>query len=505
MSDELEKSELIEPPKMADKLARSENISTSEQNHDYAQALASNPDQFPSIANLRIPNADQIEPFQLVDGTKSIAASRKIEQSQPAITALDSFNQGLLALPEGTTPEQLAQFQIEYINRKANSIEAASTLPAISSQFMLEGYAEKSQPIQENNEFYERMAGTLIGTVQGIGNIAVNLAFIADFCAYAIIGDRERGSEMLSNFGNALADTAMSGVKLFQAADNYLFQVGFEGDYSKPFKDISTVAQAINEHWQKLPPREQERIKAELITQLLADGLIGAAGTQSIGKANKFTEVIDTVAENVNKTLVTSKEKIKRAAAKLSNTIDELVQPIADTGTGIKMKVPKADDLALKMEGQQPSKAYRGDDKYKSKVSELGRLKSYINEHGDLVPADITGIYNGRPVDVVDHVCGYFYDKAKTHSPFTSLTIKEGLIVKFGNEKITVNLDNLRKAIKQQEIAGTEIIEHDELLELIKNSHQSEHKKRRAIKYATKEHEMLVKGVIPARFLEIGK
>lgn len=499
MPDEAERNEKFELPQLADRITRVESINTPEQNSEHAEALSLNPDQFPSMANLAIPGSESFEPFQIVDAGKTIAASRQIEPEP-----LDSFNQGLLALPQGTTPEHLAQYQIEYMNRKAGSLEAASIMPATPSTPMLEGYVEKSQPNQENNEFYERMVGTLIGTVQGVGNIAINLAYIADFCAYVVIGDRERGSEMLLNFGKAIADIAMTGVKLFHAADNYLYDVGFEGDYSKPFKDISTVAHALNEEWQKLPPREQERIKAEIVTQLLADGLIGAAGAQSIGNANKFTEIIDAVAESVNKTLITSKEKIKRTATTLSNTIDELFQPIADTGTGIKMKVPKADDLTLKMEGQS-GKAYRGDDNFKSKFDKHGYAKSHINEVGDLVPADVKGMFNDRPVDIMEHICDVYFREEKAHSPFTSLSICGESALFFGHKNLIVDLVALRDAIKSRSLIGTQLIEHPDLLNLIDKSHFDNHYKKMAKVLVEADKEMLVKGPIPARFLEIPK
>lgn len=506
MSEELEnKKEVLDLVHQPDTdLTRTESIKTTTQNQIHTEAIASNPDQFPSIANLLIPNKDQIEPFQITEDGRAIAASRKTEKTEILESAGNpSFHEGLKALPEGATPEQLAKFQTDYILRKASSINAAATLPVIKPGMMLEGRVEKTQT--DNNEFYERMAGTLIGTVQGIGNIAVNLATIADFCAYALIGDRQRGSEMLSKAGNAIAETTLTGIKLFHAADNYLYQVGFEGDYSKPFKDISILAQAIDEEWQKLPPREQERLKVELITQLLADGLITHAGCQPIGKANKLTEIIDAVAENTNRILSSSKDKIKRSATKISNTIDELLQPVADTGTGIKMKIPPKEDLALKMESQQPSKAFRGDDNLNSKIDKLGFPKSHINDAGDLVPADIKGLFKGRPVDIMEHICDVYFKEEKAHSPFTSLSISDESAMFFGNRKITVDLIALRTAIKDGSLIGTELIEHLDLLKMIDNSLFDNDYKKMAKILVRQDKEMLVKGPIPARFLEIHK
>ncbi len=63
-------------------------------------------------------------------------------------------------------------------------------------------------------------------------------------------------------------------------------------------------------------------------------------------------------------------------------------------------------DLILEMESHRPSTGFRGDNRSKSKLSEIGRSKSHIDNHGDLVPADLKGVFNGKPVNVVDHVCG---------------------------------------------------------------------------------------------------
>jgi len=457
-------------------------------------ALAANPDVFASIADLKIPNADKIEPFQIVDEGKTIASTRKIEHA-----IFDSFSQGLQALPENITPELLAKYQIDYIQRKVSEVEKESTMAAPSEQSLLYGHVEKT-----NNDFWERMAGTLIGTVQGLGNVAVNLANIADFCAYCIIGDRQRGSAMIMKFGESIGETALSGVKLFQAADKYLYDVGFEGNYFKPFQDISLVAQVLNHEWQNLPPREQERRKAEFISQLLADGFIGTTGAQAIGKAGSLTKMLDAVAENIDKAVIKSKDKFKKSAKLISNLVDELVQPVGDTGTGVKIKMPKSNELANYMEDGS-SRAYRGDDDFFAKVNKFGKAKSYINEKGDLVPPDIGGLYQGKPVDAIQHLCDNFYPNAKQHSPFTSLSSSGEVTLHYGPNKMTVNLKGLRDEIQKGLCPGTEIIEHDELLKIIANSSYEPYTKSLAERFALADKEILVKGPIPARFLELTK
>lgn len=500
MNEEVEKKGLSELPTKADRVCRSETIKTTEQNKNHAQALASNPDQFPSIANLSIPDKEKIEPFQIVDDGKTIAASRKIESESVEMSGNQSFHDGLKALPQGATPEQLAQYQTEYILSKAQAFEAAGAMPAITSGLMLEGRIEKTQ--SQNNEYYERMAGFLIGSVQGMGSVAVNLAHITDFAAYCISGDHENAEKMGAEFGKTMADAAWSGIQIFHAADKYVREVGQSGDYSKPFQDINNLAVILNHQWQQLPPREQERRKAELITQLVADGFIGFAGVQQIKRSENLTELFRSITDIASKTSVKSKEAINRAKKAISNTLDDLITPVADTGTGIKMKVPKTDDLALKMEGKSSNRAFRGDDDFKLKFDKDGYAKSHINEKGDLVPANVDGTIDGRPVDVIEHICDLHFQQEKAHSPFTSLSISGEIAMRYGNQKLTVNLAALRSAIKEGSVVGTELIEHSDLLNLIEKSNFDPFYKKMANIMVREDKEMLVKGPIPASFLE---
>jgi len=149
---------------------------------------------------------------------------------------------------------------------------------------------------QYQHDERERTWGQIIGTTEGLGAVAVNLATIAEFTCDCIAGNKERAAERGSKFGEAVGQTLVSGIKLFHDADSYLFKVGFDGDYSRPFKDLVTVGAALNDRWAQVPPREQERIKYKLITEMAADGLIGAGGAKAIGKAKVFTEVLEAVA-----------------------------------------------------------------------------------------------------------------------------------------------------------------------------------------------------------------
>ncbi len=140
-----------------------------------------------------------------------------------------------------------------------------------------------------------------------------------------------------------------------------------------------------------------------------------------------------------------------------------------------------------------------------SKIDDWGRPKSHMNEHGDLIPADLSGLYKSKTVNVIDHVTGYHFTNAKASSAYISFSAKTGVASILGNERVILDLNAFRKALKQGEVIGSEIIEHEELLNMVKNSNCNDHEKRRAIKYAKEAHELLVKGIVPARFLEIAK
>ncbi len=524
MEEEINKLETPESLKSNDRVSHRETISSIEQNKEHIQALASNPDQFPSIANLQIPNRDLIEPFQIVDGEKQIASSRTIKSEQAGSI---TFHDGLKALGPDATDEDKAQYQIEYIERKAGTNDSSLLIKTGITQNQELGWYEAGQAIaqlpfnlqlsiignvlmsganQIAYEQHERSAGSIIGTVQGIGSVAFNLASIADFSAYCILGD-ERALEMGDKFGEALGKTLVSGIRLFQAADKYLYDIGFNQDYSKPFIDVISVGMALNESWSQLPPREQERLKSELIAQMVADGFIGHTGTQTLTKAKSYLEFLDAIALKAVENSGCSLGNIQKTIDTVKVQITSLLSPQLELAGAGKIKMRDLEqikeDLALKMAGKQSSKAYRGDSDFHAKFDKNGLLKSHINEAGDLVPADIKGLFNGKPVDIMEHICDFHFQEQKAHSPFISLSTVGELTSRFGNQKLKVDLTALRAAIKDGSLTGTELIEHPDLLRLIDNSSFDLNFKKMAKMFVQGDKEMLAKGPIPARFLEI--
>lgn len=222
--------------------------------------------------------------------------------------------------------------------------QAIARLP-IEKQAEVIGAGLKAGTEQYQQEERERAIGRLIGSVQGGGQVSVNLAVIAEFSADVVCGNKERAMERGDKFGEAVGQTIVSGVGLFKDADQYLFNVGYSGDYGKPFKDVAELAAGLNDRWSQLPPREQERIKYKFITEMVADGVIAGGGAKAIGKAKEFTEVLDAVAEQAAEHAIKhggkALEASKKAASTIAGAIDDLMSPEMALSGGGKMKFPR--------------------------------------------------------------------------------------------------------------------------------------------------------------------
>jgi hypothetical protein len=401
-----------------------------------------------------------------------------------------------------------------------------------------------------------------------VGTVAENLAKIADFGAALILNDKEKVGKLGEEFGAAVGQTIVGGVQLFRMADKYLFDIGYTGDYAKPFKDVVTLGQKMNDGWSKLPPREQERIKAKLISEMVADGAVGAGGAAAIKKAGKLTEVLDIVAEHSSE-LVKSGKKL---ANTVSNTVESVMAPEYALAGGGKWKVVKAADEVLDMTTMErrlfPSKfdprhrltpieaarenarikkvsfdekeweklkpkekadrlvkdgyelledpeplppfdstkvaeAFRGDKDIFSHLDENGRAKSYINADGNLVPANLDGIYDGRRVDIMEHLLGSSNKDAKACSPWTSVGTS-GVVYKYADGSgMKIDIAGLRKAVANGEVTGVKFIEHQELLEKIENSSWSRMDKKMATRFVNKDGEFVIEGIVPGKFIEL--
>ncbi len=313
-----------------------------------------------------LPGADrehiQNNRFEIVDTSKGrqkdldsatmMAISAK---SDPAIMPVALLRQYADALPEGhadkgrltdLSRQQAAALSPEFANRydrqdgsvlldigvskgesaPANWLEAGQMIAQlpIEQQFTVIGTALSEGFKQYSYEERERQIGQLIGTIQGVGDVLQFYASISDF-AYDIIARREdRLQERGAKFGEALGKTIVAGIGFFKLAHDYCYNIGYSGDYYKPFRDVVSLGNAIDATWKSLPPREQERIKAQLITNLIADGLVTKSGGRAILTLPKMTEVLDALALEAK----ASAASLKKVSAKAANHITEAIDDI---------------------------------------------------------------------------------------------------------------------------------------------------------------------------------
>ena len=277
---------------------------------------------------------------QVADATLNWMKGKGLLESEPQ-KVVEKHDDGSVLLKINALENVEANEDISLRNTPDGWLEAGRRIAELplDKQFEIIGSGLAAGVNQYQHEENQRSWGRLIGTVQGIGEVSVNLAKIADFSAALILNDEERAGKMGAEFGQALGETIVGGVKLFNAADQYLFNIGFTGDYAKPFRDIVELGNAMNEKWESLPPKEQERIKFKLLTELGADTLIGGAGIHSAGKAGKFTEFLDDIAEEMAKQGTKTLEGAKSRAKAIKESIEDLMLPEAVTPDGQRIKI----------------------------------------------------------------------------------------------------------------------------------------------------------------------
>lgn len=207
-----------------------------------------------------------------------------------------------------------------------NWFEAAQQIGElpIEKQFEVIGTALSEGFKQYSYEERERSIGQIIGTVQGIGDALYFYAAISEFAWEVISHNKPKLQDRGLKIYEALGKTYVGGVSLFNLAYDYCYNIGFEGDYYKPFRDVVSLANAMDTKWKMLPPREQERIKAQLVTNLLADGVITAGGAKTISQSPRITKILHQVAQDAKAAGVALKDVSGRAADHIAATLDDI-------------------------------------------------------------------------------------------------------------------------------------------------------------------------------------
>lgn len=158
-------------------------------------------------------HADKLQPGPQKDMLTKLAREQAAEWSPQMKAHSEAGKLKLTNTPEGWL----------------NAAQRISQLP-IEKQIEILGSGLMAGIEQYQHDEREKSWGRIIGTVQGTGEVLQGLAKIADFGAACILGDNERAGSMGEEFGAAIGQTIVGGVRLFQAADHYLYNIGYTGD-----------------------------------------------------------------------------------------------------------------------------------------------------------------------------------------------------------------------------------------------------------------------------------
>ncbi|MGE6539610.1 pre-toxin TG domain-containing protein [Bacillus luti] len=146
----------------------------------------------------------------------------------------------------------------------------------------------------------------------------------------------------------------------------------------------------------------------------------------------------------------------------------------------------------------------RSDDYLRSIKNAKGIKKSYINESGNLIPANKEGMYKGRQVTVTEHILGGYRKGAKNNSPYTSFSPNNGATVKYGDNSIELDFNALRTAIRNGDIKDVAILKPKQIERLIEQDRlTTPHWKKLALKWTKRDNEYLIKGEIPKDYFRI--
>lgn len=187
----------------------------------------------------------------------------------------------------------------------------------------------------------QRTIGSLMGATEGVGQILQDMATITDFNHACLTGDKETAMKMGEAFGESFGRMLVGGVNILKISDDYLQDLGAQGDWTKPVKDLARLNQTLNTAWDELPPMEQERLKSRFITEFAANSLMPGASARLL-KAGKFTEVLPNMVKIAMQTGSELKQvpgDLRRARQGFRNFFDDMFAPEAVTPDGRRIKM----------------------------------------------------------------------------------------------------------------------------------------------------------------------
>lgn len=234
-------------------------------------------------------------------------------------------------------------------------IEKISQLP-IDKQFQIIG----TGLLSFNNELEHQKLEIALGTVEGIGegfksigegvvSLADGIGQIAQFGS-DVMTNNPRAIETGAQAGEAIGKTLVGGVRLFQMSHDYLYNIGFTGDYAKPFNDIANLGEQLDKTWQEIPTRERAKLASKLSTEVLGSLAI-PLGVSKVAKSERLVKTLEEIATKAKSIGKGAKEKTGRFIGEI---IDDLTQPVGVTPDGQRIRIPKEPQKAESLHMSKP-------------------------------------------------------------------------------------------------------------------------------------------------------
>ena len=278
------------------------------------------------------------------------------------------------------------------------------------------------------------------------------------------------GSRIMRLNAEAGYGIAAGAVALYETLTNKdKFIASAQGIYdtlSDPEQMYADVKQATHE-FAELPPEQQGEAAYKLLVGTLATGGVGKAG---------------------------------KVAGKFKKGKNDSGSSFGNTAASGGVVAKSADDLIFRSDNYLHS--HQG--------STPGRLKSYIDDKGNLVPANP----NGRAT-VIDHIRGS--EPRKSDSPYTSFSFSQSPGKSYGDTSFSLNVKHLKADIENGSTSDVEIIDHNSLLKIhddtiqkarmrYDNNPTAKNLERldRAMmdrSNSVRDQEVLIKGTVPNRYL----
>jgi hypothetical protein len=377
----------------------------------------------------------------------------------------------------------------------------------------------------------QKAIGGLIGTVEGLESITMDVCNLFQFAGDVMVNP-ERARTTINEVGISIWNAGVSGIQILdlsgQFGKQYTEEIIKGGDYTRPLTDAYKLGQYFQTQWDALSPLEQEKLKYRFATEA-AGMLIPTGSATKLAKAEKVSEIVKIVVHDV-KEVGGDMKKAAHALVEFLNALSPprphlrlqpagiapsepagIVDHLKNAGKNIKEHFEDFHNkMAKKLEPLPPmgDKGFRGDRDPWNPLHPKGWRKSHIDVDGDLVPANPLGVFKGKAVTITDHLDNGWRRYRKGNSPFTSFSISEGKIATYsdGGYKIELDVNKLKDGIAAGKLSGVEIIEHEEVITAIENSTEiSNMAKRKQLYNARRDHEFLVRGIIPKGYFTVEK